>query len=82
MNKDVISGKWKEIKGDLIKAWGKVTGDEWEQTRGDATAISGVLQQKYGMAKDEANEKVSSFFSKYTSEARDAVEDSKKNTLN
>ncbi len=73
MNKDIITGKWKEIKGDLIKAWGKVTGDEWEQTRGDATAISGVLQQKYGMAKDEANDKVSGFMSKYTEQARDKV---------
>lgn len=74
MNKDIIQGKWKEIKGDLIKAWGKVTGDEWEQTRGDATAISGVLQQKYGYAKDEANEKVSSFFSKYSDKARNEVD--------
>lgn len=74
MNKDIIQGKWKEIKGDLIKAWGKVTGDEWDKTRGDATAISGVLQQKYGYAKDEANEKVSSFFSKYSDEARNEID--------
>ncbi|ASD63596.1 CsbD family protein [Bdellovibrio bacteriovorus] len=72
MNKDVIQGKWKEIKGDLHKAWGNITDDEWEKTKGDATAIAGILQQKYGMAKEEASEKVSSVF-KSTRTAQEKV---------
>ena len=74
MNKDVIQGKWKEIKGDLRKAWGNITDDEWEQTKGDATAIAGVLQKRYGFAKEEAQQKVSKVFDRYLSDTRDDLD--------
>ncbi|QDK36300.1 CsbD family protein [Bdellovibrio sp. NC01] len=74
MNNDFIQGKWKEIKGDLRKAWGNVTDDEWEKTKGDATAIAGVLQQKYGMAKEEASQKVSAVMDKYLSSTREDLD--------
>lgn len=74
MNKDIIQGKWKEIKGDLRKAWGNITDDEWEQTKGDATAIAGVLQKRYGFAKDEAQKKVSKVFDRYLSEKREDLD--------
>ncbi|MGE5086624.1 MAG: CsbD family protein [Bacillota bacterium] len=70
MNKDVLQGKWKEIKGDLRKAWGKITDDEFEKTKGDATTIAGIVQQRYGMAKEEASRKVSSIFEKYADTAK------------
>lgn len=76
MNKDVIQGKWKEIKGDLHKAWANVTDDEWEKTKGDATAIAGVLQQKYGMAKEDASQKVSALMDKYLSSTRETLDKS------
>lgn len=74
MNKDILQGKWKEIKGDLHKAWGNITDDEWEKTKGDTTAIAGILQQKYGMAKEEASERVSRVFEKYARQARESLE--------
>ncbi len=77
MNKDIVQGKWKEIKGDLHKTWGNITDDEWEKTKGDATAIAGVLQQKLGYAKDEASKKVAGIMNKYTSETRKAIDDEK-----
>lgn len=78
MNKDIIAGKWKEIKGDLRKAWGNVTDDEWEKTKGDATAIAGILQQKYGFAKEDASEKVGKLMEKYTSDTRESLEESER----
>lgn len=75
MNKDIIQGKWKEIKGDLRKAWGNITDDEWEKTKGDATAIAGIVQQKYGLAKEEASKKVGGVFAKYTEETRESMDD-------
>lgn len=74
MNKDIIQGKWKEIKGDLRKAWGNITDDEWEQTKGDATAIAGVLQKRYGFAKEDAQQKVSKVFDRYLSEKREDLD--------
>lgn len=65
MNQDTISGKWKEIKGEIQKTWGSITGDEIEKTKGDMKAVAGLLQQKYGMAREEADEKVTSLYSKF-----------------
>lgn len=74
MDKNIIQGKWKEIKGDLRKMWGNITDDEWEQTKGDATAIAGVLQKRYGYAKDDAQHRVSKVMDRYLSEKRDDLE--------
>nr|BFD68962.1 hypothetical protein HAGR004_39840 [Bdellovibrio sp. HAGR004] len=74
MNKDIIQGKWKEIKGDLRKAWGNITDDEWEKTKGDATAIAGIIQQKYGIAKEEASEKVGGVLAKYIEDTRKTMD--------
>ena len=79
MNKDIIQGKWKEIKGDLRKTWGNITDDELEQTKGDATAIAGVLQQRYGIAKDDAHQKVSKVMDKYLSETREDLDRDEEN---
>jgi uncharacterized protein YjbJ (UPF0337 family) len=75
-NKDVIAGKWKEIKGDLNKAWGNVSDDEWEKTKGDSSAIAGILQQKYGYAKEEAQQKVTGVFDKHLANAKHHLEKS------
>lgn len=77
MNSDIIKGKWTEIKGDLRKAWGKITDDEWEQTKGDATSMAGILQQRYGFAKDDATSKINSVLDRYDNdfaEKRDDVD--------
>lgn len=68
MNQDQIQGKWKEIKGDLRSAWGRITEDEWEQTRGDMSAITGLIQQRYGQEKSEITEKLLGLYDKYLSE--------------
>jgi uncharacterized protein YjbJ (UPF0337 family) len=65
MNEQVLKGKWKDIKGELQKTWGKITGDELEQTKGDMTSISGLVQQRYGIAKDEANNRVARIFQSF-----------------
>lgn len=66
MNKEVIQGKWTEIKGEIQKAWGSLTSDEIEKTKGDMKAIAGLLQQKYGFAKDEADSKLNSLYARFT----------------
>lgn len=65
MNQDIIKGKWTEIKGEIRKAWGNVTGDELEQTKGDLTSISGIIQQRYGAKKEEVSEKLNSIVSRF-----------------
>lgn len=54
MNWDQVAGKWKQMKGSARQQWGKLTDDDLEQIAGNRDKFIGVLQQRYGIAKDEA----------------------------
>lgn len=69
MNENVVQGKWKEIKGDIQKTWGKLTDSELEQTKGEMTAVSGLLQQKYGEAYDKTSSKLQDIYKKFDSKS-------------
>lgn len=73
MNSDIISGKWTEIKGEIQKKWGSLTSDEVEKTKGDMKAMAGLLQQKYGLAKEEASEKLHSLYSRFINSHQESV---------
>jgi uncharacterized protein YjbJ (UPF0337 family) len=64
-NENVVKGKWMEIKGDVRKAWGKLTDDELEKTKGDMQAIGGLIQQRYGQTKDHYEKKLSDIFQSF-----------------
>ncbi len=53
MNKDILEGKWEQVKGNIQKKWGKLTDDDLDVINGDATILAGKLQEKYGLTKDE-----------------------------
>jgi uncharacterized protein YjbJ (UPF0337 family) len=79
MNMDSVKGKWTEIKGEIRKAWGKLTDDELEQTKGDLTSIQGLLQQKYGKAKEDYRGKVSEIFQRFHDKREKKMESIKDN---
>lgn len=54
MNKDIIKGKWKQIKGSVQSEWGELTDDEVDQIEGDATKLAGLIQERYGKSREEA----------------------------
>jgi uncharacterized protein YjbJ (UPF0337 family) len=55
MNGDQFKGRWKELKGDLKKQWGKFTDDDLLQIEGDYDKFTGLLQQRYGDQKEEVS---------------------------
>jgi uncharacterized protein YjbJ (UPF0337 family) len=59
LNEETMKGKWKETKGEIQKMWGKLTDDELEQAKGDMTAVSGIIQQRYGESKESVQAKLS-----------------------
>lgn len=80
MNDATINGKWLEIKGEVQKAWGQLTDDELTQTKGDMTAIGGLIQQKYGSQTEKYAEKLSSIFRRFEVK-KDTVVESVKDSL-
>lgn len=59
MNKDIFEGKFKEISGEIKKKWGELTDDEIRRTKGNAQALAGILQQKFGKSKEDSERDVS-----------------------
>jgi uncharacterized protein YjbJ (UPF0337 family) len=65
MNEDILKGKWKEIKGEVKVKWGKLTDDDLAQVEGNSEKLLGLLQQKYGYAKDNAEQEYKDFIGRY-----------------
>lgn len=58
MNKDQFAGQWKILKGQVKTKWGKLTDDEITQVNGKFEQLAGLLQKKYGLAKEKASQEI------------------------
>ena len=54
MNWDQVEGKWKQLKGSVKQRWGKFTDDDLDVIAGRRETLVGKLQERYGMAREEA----------------------------
>ena len=61
MNKDIIAGKWTQMKGKLKEKWGDLTDDDVDVAEGNAQYLAGKLQERYGWAKDRAESEIKDF---------------------
>jgi uncharacterized protein YjbJ (UPF0337 family) len=61
MNWDRIEGNWKQFTGKVKQQWGKLTDDDFTVLEGSADELSGRIQKRYGIAKEEAENQVKSF---------------------
>lgn len=58
MNWDQIEGKWKQMKGKAQEQWGRLTDDELDVAAGRRDVLVGKVQEKYGLAKAEAERQI------------------------
>ena len=61
MNNDRIEGNWKPMKGKVKEPWGKLTDDDLDVIAGKRDQLLGRIQQRHGIAKDEAERQVDTF---------------------
>ncbi len=61
MNKDQFDGKFDQLKGEIKKAWGKLTDDEVLLYNGKQDQFYGKVQEKYGIAKEAAEKQMQAF---------------------
>jgi len=64
VNWDQITGDWNQLKGKVKEKWGKLTDDDLTIIAGKRDQLAGLLQQKYGYAKDQAEKELSEFSQK------------------
>jgi len=61
MNWDQIAGNWKQMTGKVKEKWGKLTDDDLTVVAGKREQLSGLLQNRYGLAKEQAEKEVDDF---------------------
>ncbi len=65
MNKDVIEGKWKQMRGEAKAWWGKLTDDDLERAAGKVEVLAGLLQEKYGYTREAAVDEIDKRVTEY-----------------
>jgi uncharacterized protein YjbJ (UPF0337 family) len=61
MNWDQVEGKWKQASGKVKEKWGKLTDSDLTVMGGKRDQLIGRIQERYGIAKEEAQKQVDEF---------------------
>ena len=70
MNQDVFAGQWKQMRGELKSWWGKLADDDFDRIGGQKDKLIGVVQEKYGYAREKAQQEVERRFKEYGDKMR------------
>jgi uncharacterized protein YjbJ (UPF0337 family) len=63
-NWEQVAGKWKQFSGQVKKKWGNLSDDELMQVNGRRDILVGKIQEKYGIAREEANQQIDEWIMK------------------
>ncbi len=61
MNQDRVEGNWLQFKGQVKEQWGKLTDDDLDIIAGKRDQLLGRIQERHGLAKDEAERQLDDF---------------------
>ena len=70
MNQDVFAGQWKQMRGELKSWWEKLVDDDFDRIGGQKDKLIGVVQEKYGYAREKAQQEVERRFKEYGDKMR------------
>jgi uncharacterized protein YjbJ (UPF0337 family) len=71
MNQDIFEGMWKQAKGHVREWWGQLTDDDVEQIGGKKDKLIGMLQERYGWARERAEDEVEAWVREYGATSRE-----------
>jgi uncharacterized protein YjbJ (UPF0337 family) len=57
-----VVGSWKQLEGKVKAKWGLLTDDDLMTIKGSRELLVGKLQERYGIAKDEARKQIDEYF--------------------
>lgn len=61
MNSDQLKGRWIQIKGEVLKQWGKLTEDDLDVIGGEREKLIGMIMTRQGINRTEAEKQVDEF---------------------
>ena len=62
VNRDVMEGKWQQVKGSIKERWGELTDDDWKRAEGKTDRLAGIIQEKYGHGKEDVQRELDRMF--------------------
>ncbi len=65
VNKDILKGKWLQVRGEIKKNWGKLTDDDLDRIEGQKDVLVGKLQERYGYTREKAEQEFNRWFDQY-----------------
>jgi uncharacterized protein YjbJ (UPF0337 family) len=63
MHWNQLEGNWKQLKGSIKQKWGKLTDNDIEYIAGKRDKFAGKLQERYGLAKEQAEKQADEWIS-------------------
>jgi uncharacterized protein YjbJ (UPF0337 family) len=81
MNWDQIEGKWKQAAGSVKQRWGKLTDDDLTVISGRMDQLVGKIQERYGIAREEAHKQVEEFTRAYQAHTTTTMNDNDGETV-
>jgi uncharacterized protein YjbJ (UPF0337 family) len=64
MNKDILEGRWKELRGRVKEQWGRLNDNQLDQIGGRYDQLVGQIQATYGFTVEKARQEVDRFIEK------------------
>ena len=59
-----VAGLWKQQVGSAKILWGKLTDDEILKTEGQIEKLAGIVQERYAVTREIADQQVAKFMAK------------------
>jgi uncharacterized protein YjbJ (UPF0337 family) len=74
MNKHILEGKWKQVRGEAKAWWGKLTDNDLDRVAGKFEVLVGLLQEKYGYSREQAADEIDSRVTDFEARLKEDME--------
>lgn len=61
MNWETVQGDWTRFRGKIKERWGRLTDDDLDVVQGRREQMVGLLQKRYGIAKEDAERQLEDY---------------------
>jgi uncharacterized protein YjbJ (UPF0337 family) len=69
-----VEGNWKQVKGRAKERWGRLTDDDLTAIAGRRDQLEGMIQERYGYAKERARREIEDWYRSVESSLAEQIE--------
>ncbi|HLF73054.1 MAG TPA: hypothetical protein VI524_01805 [Anaerolineales bacterium] len=61
LNKDILAGRWEQVKGRVRQRWGRLSDKQLDQISGHYDELTRLVRERYGYTWEKARREVDEF---------------------